>query len=792
MAKLPSEEIQQLLRTVVDHFDKEDVSIRERQIRTWRQLKLLWDGYSRTWFSEVAHDWRIDDAQSNGDSDQASYDKPINVFRAYLESIIAALSVTVPPIKCYPDDADNTMDLATARAGDKIAQLIYRHNDVPLLWLHALFIYMTEGMVACYSYPRSDDKYGTYEDKKYSDEEEHHSTATCPSCGYQIADDVNAPPDPNAPPVDPTQPVPTVGPPQVDPQQQALTDKLELSEDEFMPDDVQVQDVAQGDMELCPACMQLIAPVLAQETLIVTKLVGVTKEPKSRMCLEAYGGLYVKVPNYARKQEDCLYLIYAYETHFANVIQRHEHLQKADFQEKIKASTGPKDPYEEWGRLNPQYQGEYPQNLVTCRNAWLRPAAFNILQPEEAKLLREKYPNGCKVVLANDVFAEACDEALDDYWTLTHNPMSDFIHHDPLGLLLVSIQEITNDLISLVLQTIEHGIGQTFADPGVLNFNAYRGMESIPGGIYEATPKSGKSIGDAFHEVKTASLSPEVMPFGSQIQSLGQLVSGALPSLFGGAVEGSGTASEYSMSRAQALQRQQNTWKMLISWWKNIHGKAIPMFIKEIQARDDERDVQRDKNGNFFNVFIRKAELEGKLGKIELEANENLPLTWSQVKDVIMKLLEAQNPEILAILGAPENLPVIRDAIGLTDFFIPGEDDREKIYDDIKALLNSEPLQTGDPMMPEMPSVEVDPIFDDPEIGFELVRKWIISDAGRQAKTDNEAGYRNVLLYGKSYYQLKQQQMMTQPPVGADGKPVKEDQSAPITGEPNASKSAVQ
>jgi hypothetical protein len=170
MAKLPSEEIQQLLRTVVDHFDKEDVSIRERQIRTWRQLKLLWDGYSRTWFSEVAHDWRIDDAQSNGDSDQASYDKPINVFRAYLESIIAALSVTVPPIKCYPDDADNTMDLATARAGDKIAQLIYRHNDVPLLWLHALFIYMTEGMVACYSYPRSDDKYGTYEDKKYSDD----------------------------------------------------------------------------------------------------------------------------------------------------------------------------------------------------------------------------------------------------------------------------------------------------------------------------------------------------------------------------------------------------------------------------------------------------------------------------------------------------------------------------------------------------------------------------------------------------------------------------------------------
>jgi len=760
MSKIPNEHIQQLLRQVVEHFDKEDISIRERQIRTWRQMKLLWDGYSRVWYSEVAHDWRIADDTANNDTDQSSYDKPINVFRAYLESIIAALSVTVPPIKCFPDDADNTLDLATARAGDKIAQLIYRHNDVSLLWLHALFIYCTEGMVACYNYPKSDVKYGTYENKKYADEEETHSTATCPECGYQLQDEI------------------------LDPEQAALMQKAEQAKFEFMPDNVEVQDVVQGDMEECPSCMALIAPLLAQETLIVEKLVGVTNDAKSRMCLEAYGGLYVKVPCYAKKQEDCPYLIFSYETHFANVIERYDHLQKDDLSQKLKASTGPKDPYEEWGRLSPQYQGEYPENVITVRNSWLRPAAFNILTTEEAKELRKLYPNGCKVVLANDCFAEVCNEALDDHWTLTHNPMADFIHHDPLGLLLVSIQEITNDLISLVLQTVEHGIGQTFADPGVLNFNAYRQMESTPGGIYEATPKSGKSISEAFYEVKTASLSPEVMPFGTQIQSLGQLVSGALPSLFGGNMEGSETASQYSMSRAQALQRQQNTWKMLISWWKQIHGKAIPMFIKEI--KDDERDVQKDKNGNFFNVFIRKAELEGKLGKIELEANENLPLTWSQIKDVIMQLLEAQNPEILAILGSAENLPIIREAIGLTDFHIPGEDDREKIYDDIKALLNSEPMPTGDPMMPEMPSVEVDPIFDDLDMGFEIVRNWVVSEAGRQAKIDNEAGYRNVLLYGKSFYMLQQQMMAQQPPTdGTNSEKPNENTETPITGEEN-------
>ncbi len=775
MATIPDAEIQRLLKEVVTHFDKEDVATRERQIRTWRRLKLFWEGFQKAWYSEVAHDWRIWDEVEGDDTEQSYYDKPINVFRAYLESIIAALSVTVPPIKCFPDDADNTLDLSTARAGDKIAKLVYRHNDVPLLWLHALFIYCTEGMVACYSYPKEDEAYGTYEKKETENVEEEHQYTKCPECGYTIDDQMMTPEMLQA--------------------QAAMETKLQQNKDKFQPDneDIPLQDFILNDegaeQDLCPSCMQMIAPLLTKETLVVTRIIGVTQEPKTRICLEAYGGLYVKVANYAKKQSDTPYLIYAYETHYANAIERYDHLHGVKFTElaqKIRNSSGPKDPYEQWGRLNPQFQGEYPMNTVTVRNCWLRPAAFNILTTKaDVDKLKGKFPNGAKVVLVNDEFGEACNEALDDCWTLTNNPLSDYIHHDPLGLLLVSIQEITNDLISLILQTIEHGIGQTFADPAVLNFNAYRQMESVPGGIYEATPKTGKSIGDAFHEVKTATLSPEVMPFASNIQSLAQLVSGALPSLFGGAVEGGGTASEYSMSRAQALQRLQNTWKMFTIWWKQIFGKVIPMYIEEVQ--DDERDVQRNKDGSFINVFIRKSELEGKIGKVELEANENLPLTWSQQKDIIMQLLQAANPEILAILGAPENLPQIREHIGLTDFFVPGEDDVLKAYDDIKLLLNSGPMPTGDPMMPEAPSIQFDPIYDNPQIAFEIVRKWVISEAGRQAKVDNEEGYRNVLLYGSNMKQFMMLQAMQQAPQGQGAapseKPNPKNKEAPITGE---------
>jgi len=811
-----TEEQQRLLKQVVDHFDKEDSAIRERQIRTWRRLKLFWEGFQNIWYSEVAHDWRIYDATiENQDNDQAYYDKKINVFRAYLESIIAALSITVPPIKCYPDDADNTLDLLTARAGDKIAQLVYRHNDVSLLWLHGLFIFCTEGLVACYSYPKEDEKYGTYEKKEYKDELEEHEIASCPSCGYTIDDKTLTSEESNIPlqtfeqNFNPNIEGIETGMEGIEQDQTIDFDKTQY-QDEYMPgnENIEFRDAIMNEQDICPSCMAIMNPEIKRESFVVTRLVGITHEPKARICLEAYGGLNVKIPNYARKQSDCPYLIYSYETHYANVIERYEHLHDKELGKKIQGGGGGAfDSYEQWGRLSPQYQGEYPINNITVRNAWLRHAAFNILDKDEAKKLKALFPDGANVVLVNDEFADACNESLDDCWTLTHNPLSDYLHHDPLGSLLVSVQEITTDLISLIIQTIEHGIGLTFADPDVLNFKAFGQTEVLPGGVFPAKPKSGKSLNDAFHDIKTASLSGEVLPFVDNIQSMGQLVSGALPSLFGGQLQGSETASQYSMSRAQALQRLQNSWKIFIVWWKNIFGKVIPMYIKEV--KEDERDVHRNSDGSFINAFIRKAELEGKIGKVELEASENLPITWSQQKDIVMSLLQSSNPEILQVLGitSPENLDVIRDAIGLVDFYVPGEDDREKQYDEIKLLLNSEPIVIPpDPMMvmqaqmmgqpppqeTEVSSIEIDPEIDNHNLEFEICRKWLISEAGRQTKTDNPSGYKNVLLHAKEHLRVIQQQQMQQmaPPEEQGAVPIekpngKSMKSAPITGEEN-------
>lgn len=743
MKQKPTDKEKELLRKLVDHYDKEDSSIRETQIREWRKLKLLWDGFEKIWWSEVAHDWRI--WKDSDNDDQGAYDKPVNVFRAYLESIIAALSVTVPPITCYPDDADNSLDLATAKAGNKISKLIYRHNDAPLLWLHALYIYCTEGMVAAYRYTKSDKKYGTYDKKEEKTTKEVHEISTCPECSAQISD--------------------------------------KLIDANYVPPSDEIE---------CPECGEQVNPLTEQKELEVTRLIGTTKEAKSRQIIDIYGGLYVKIPSHAKEQEDCPYLIFSYDTDYTFARDTYP-----DIRDKIGPKGNSADEIEErYGRANPQYGVELPENSVVIRNSWFRPSACEIFDKEDCKYLKEKYPDGIKVVMVDSEFAESENESLDDCWTLMKDPLSDFLHTNPLGSRLVSLQEVTNDLISLIIQTIEHGITQTFADPAVISFGGYGQLEALPGRITSATPRTGKSLSDAFHEVKTSSLSGEILPFFQKVQELLQLVSGATPSIFGGQLSGSKTASEYSMSRAQALQRLQNVWKMFTSWWKIIFSKVILAYIETVY--EDERYVQKDSFGNFINIFIRKAELEGKIGNIELEANENLPITWGQQRDIIMQLLQSNNPQILAMLAIPENLPLIYEAIGIDEFYVMGEDARNKQNDEIKQLLASEPLQV--PPTPEeelaalaagMPppepheesSIEVDPIFDYHDIEFETTRKWITGDAGQLAKTQNQNGYRNVLLHG-----VMHKQMMAPPAMpGAEPPLANQPPSAevPITGDEN-------
>jgi hypothetical protein len=724
MAEEIKVELQAALATIRDQFDKEEQSVRESQIRLWKRLEYYWDGFTNVWWNDVAHDWRVFD-NYNPSSDDSYYDKSINVFQAYTQSIIAALSATVPPVKCIPDDANNGLDVTTAKGGSKIAELIYKHIDAQLLWVKALLVFNIQGAVFAYNYTDYDEKYGTVELGKYEDSEEEIEAQFCPNCNKQLTE----------------------------PELSQAKIKNETEQDEFDPDEDDVDlNKLMSEGVVCESCMSLIDPELRKTKIVVKRLVGTTNEPKARQCVEILGGLYVKVPNYAADLTVSPYIAYEYETHYTNVLKRFKHLRKADNTNTAGRITSTQGGamYDRWGRLSTQYRGEYPLDTPTCRNWWFRPSAFEAINDEKLrKELQDKFPDGCKVVWVNDEFAEICAENLDDHWTASRNPLSNYIHHQPAGLLLTSVQDITNDLISLTLQTIEHGVPTTIVEPNIINFDEYRQTEVRPGDIIQAKARGGKNLGDAFYQFSTATLSKEVGPFGDQINEMAQFVSGAMPSIWGGAQAGgsSRTAAQATMSRNQSLQRLQIPWKTINVFWKNLFGKVIPSYIKTMM--EDER-VVREVHGNFINEIIRRSELEGKLGSVELESTDDIPYTSAQVKDAVMQLVSSGNPQLLQMIFSPENIPLLAQAIGLNSLVIPGEKDREKQYDEISQLLEAEPTQNPQTGQPES-SIQPDQDLDNHQVEAEICRDWLMSETGRSTKVTNPTGYENVLLHFKAH-----------------------------------------
>lgn len=366
------------LRTLCDDFMGEDREVRDRQLRQYKLLKYYWDGITQLYWQSVAHDWRIYGIDGNRETgDQDYYDKPINVFRAYLESIIAALSVSIPPINCIPDDAENPDDLATAKAGEQISKLIYRHNDVILLWIHALFIYCTEGLIYGYTDTDYDESYGTYEENEY--EEETIEAIICPTCGVNQPDD-------------------------------ALANNVA---DSYNPDDsdVPLVDVQQEVGPICVNCARILDPGLQKSTLKIPRFVGKSKKPKGRQCIKAFGGLFVKTAVYAKTQKESPYLIFMEDIHYSRALAECEEIRDVfyrnsnKFTRNITGSYGT-DPYEQWARIGTQYRGAYPTNTICRKQVWLRPETFEMVTDDKVrKQLKKLFPDG-----AHHVEGHSCNQ----------------------------------------------------------------------------------------------------------------------------------------------------------------------------------------------------------------------------------------------------------------------------------------------------------------------------------------------------------------------------------------------
>lgn len=697
--QLVDDDIELALRTIYELCEREDESLRLQYLQVWRQLQLYAKGIFDIFWDETASDWRRFSNETS-DDDSNSYNRNINIFRGHMESVVAALSVKVPGVEFFPDDADSPLDTETAKAYSEVVKLIQKHNMSPLLLVKLLYILWTQGTVFSYNYYKENPKFGTVQVPEKVEEQVLHIQIFCFACGSLIG---------NVKDTKPTEPI------------------------------------------QCPNCGTVAVPETTEYPETIERITGYKEQPKGRVAFDFYGPVNVKVSMFAKKQEQVGYLIFKNESHYAML-----HNEFPEFIDKIGTGNPTFDAYERYIRLLPEYVGNVPEYLDTVSCVWLRPWMYYVIPEKETRdKLFAQFPNGAYYIYAGQTLVAVGDECLDDAWTISVDPLSDFIHGEPLGKPLAPVQEMRNDIVSLAFQSIEYSIPENFADPKVLDFQKYKDQQSLPGMFtpVKKLPESGQ-LSNAFFQTTPSRLSEEVAAFADALDQDGQFVTHDFPSVYGGPSEGgSKTAFEYNKSNTAALQALGLSWKRVVHVWTHTMAKGATMFVENMKA--DEKYVKKE-GGKFLNVWIRKQSLSGKIGNVEPETSEMLPQSWEQKWQLITNILQMKDPTINAVLLSPENSSFMKQAVAMPELVIPGDSDREKQLGEIHDII------AGDP------TVHVDVDIDNHPVHMVVIRNFCTSPVGVNLYKTNPQAYAMIIQH------YKEHQMSLPPPVESNNDKPKE------------------
>jgi hypothetical protein len=687
--KLP-QELKDCLKFLVDKYEKEDSWVRKQQIKLWKKNEEFWHGIQFVFWSESRQEWAspadykwFGEDEGREGVEGPFYDFCINIYKAHGETVIAALGAQVPTVRFPPDDAEDDDDLLTSKTYSKISDLIQRHNQVRNLQLQSLFILWNQGLLAWYHAPKADKAFGMVNIENFKKQ------LTCSACGESS-------------PVE---------------DEEDLLDGLHACKD-------------------CGAPME-----------VSTVLDSFQESPKSRVIIDAFGGLHVKVPYWARKQGDFSYLIKSLDQPKPFLKSLHPHIA-----DEIDNVEGDAQQYERMARTPSSFtsfsRADDNVDLATHRQIWLRPWALEGLPKEkeaEKKKLQKMFPNGIYVAFIGNTYAESRDEDMDKYWTVCKGGLSTYIHSDALGQSLIPLQESRNVLFNLTIETVEQGIGSTFADPDVLNFDVYSKHEARPGMVYPARAKPGQNLAGSFFEGGRATLSREVGPFQASIDKDAQFVSSAFTSLSGGPAEGkSRTLGEYQQSRTMALQRLSLAWTQFVIGWAKLMEKSVHLYVENMI--DDERFTVPDptSKSNYVNVWIRKADMTGHVGEVEPEGADSFPISTPQKQALFFKLVELNNEFINAALFDVPNRRTIADLLSFPDLDIPGEDQRIKQAVEINDMLKGMP-------------VNVDPLVDDNSIHIETCKYYLVGQMGLDLKKTNPQAYQMIQQHLQQHVQIDEQ-----------------------------------
>jgi hypothetical protein len=700
------------LKYIRDEAPRPDEQTRLRMTPIWQMYENYWRGLQDViWSEENQAFLSAAGVLKRAGELEDTYigSKIVNVYRSRGESIAAAVATGTPTVKFFPEDADDPRDLATAKAYSVASEYVADDNDSKLLHLRAIYTRWNQPFVAYYNTYVYDEKYGSVEKREYSTVDQTMSEGYCPSCGEELPVQT-----PNA---------------------------------------------------ICPDC-----GVEAQQTQYTQQVPTVTKRvkiPKGREVIEVYGPRHVKVPYNIKSLDQAGYLILETEQNWAQLVAIFPQLEGM-----VISGTNPQGLTADTARRDRRaLEGMVPdEDQCTLQRCWFRTWEFNLIADEGIRAsLRSKFPNGVQATWVDEHFVEAYSECMDEHWTLVPDPFAEHIHGDPLGKVMIPIQDMTNDTVQLTLETILFGIPDRYADPQTLDFKKYGKSEKSPGMTYPAKRPPGMGLDAGFFEGHAATLGDNVEVFRQALTQYGMEVTGDMPGIHGAPLQrgSSRTADEYRQAKQGALQRLSIIWLLINVAWTDVMKKAVNELRQNMVFQGEDIKFVQEAGKGFINVWIKLADIdEGKVGRARPEEAETFPISTEQQRGALLELIQTGIPEAFQWMFSPDNLGELsRVLIGLNRFKIPGEEDREYQLQEIHNLLSGVPA-------------EVNPDLDNHQIHVAVIRSWASSDDGRKTQELNPQGYQMVMEHLQQHMIILQSLMAQQaPPPQQGGKPGKGGQA---------------
>ena len=717
------ESIRNSLLEILKQIEDEDRYVREKMIRECKQFDLYWHGFQYLFWDEGIGDWRVPthdvlEEVSTREEHKYIYDYVVNTFKAHGLSIVAALASEVPNVPFSPCDASNPRDITAAEKAEELGKILQKKNKSKLLFYHALFTLYTNHFVACYNYFERDKKYGSVDIPKFSE-----STETTP--------------------------------------------------DSFSCNDAGCGFTGPNELDTCPMCSGPMTKIPGKEESVLNQ-VGVETVDKGMERYVVKGTLNIKIPVYAADQEACGYLIDYSDQHFAWLRKNYPEVPRDKINPSQNEDLERITRMQSVGRL---YSDSYTMSLVTFKRAWIRDWMIDSLDEARAVELRKAFgEEGIYFsVIDKDTIAEAESEDLDAHWTIGKGDLSRAAHADPLGKPLLPMQDLENTVMNLLVETLEHSVPSTFADPEIVNFEEYSKQPVEPGLVYPAknslTPN--RRMDDFFFTLKTSALSKEAVDFNEIVESKGQFLVGAFPSIFGGPqTEGSKTLGEYQESRSYALQRLSIPYQLLYFWWADITHKGVLDYIENMVA--DEKHTVQIQDGKYESIeFLIEDFKHGRFDSLISESSPDLPTSFSQKRATLQSVIQLNSDYLNQFLFSPENRRVTLRYLGMEELSDLDSNQTMKQLYEIDELLKTEP--TMGQMGEQLSSIPIEPEIDEPEIHLRILKTFLSGRRGQWNKKNNPAGYLNCLLHAREHQMAMLEMQAAQAEMGAGAEEGKEE-----------------